>query len=388
MRPLTGTRPKVMLPVAGKPMLEHLLVECPKAGITDFVFVVGYRDDRVREYFTDGNNWGVRISYIMQRRPAGTADALRQAVPLIDGRSFLLFNGDIMLRASDITPLLQAEQTTLSLIELEDVTGKGVVETEGAHVVRLHEKSFNPPTRLANAGVYYFTPEVFPALEKTTRSPRGEFEITDTIQLMIDASHPVGYRMVSTWRELSYPWDLLTANEELLTGLVPGVEGTVEEGAVLKGPVSVGRGSVVCSGSYIVGPVIIGAGCDIGPNCYLRPATVIGDNCHIGASVEIKNSIIMSGTKVPHLSYVGDSVIGENCNLGASTQMANLRLDRGGVRVNGHDTGRTKIGVFMGDGVSTGINSCINPGTLIGHGATIGPGAVVSGTVAPGAKVF
>ncbi|MEN8615357.1 bifunctional sugar-1-phosphate nucleotidylyltransferase/acetyltransferase [Dehalogenimonas sp. THU2] len=387
MRPLTETRPKVMLPVVGKPMLEHLVEGCREAGYSDLIIITGYYGEKVREYFGDGGALGVRIRYVSQRRAQGTADALKQAVPLLDG-PFMLLNGDIMLRAGDISLLGASQATTLSLTQPASVEGMGVVELEGERVVRLHEKSANPPTCLANAGAYYFTTDIFAALERTTRSPRGEFEITDTIQLLIDGGVPVLHRFLTSWRDIGYPWELLAANEELSAKTTSQIDGVVEPGVVIKGAIAIGEGSTVRSGSYITGPAVIGKHCDIGPNCYIRPFTSIGDHCHIGAGVEIKNSIIMAGTKVPHLSYVGDSVIGENCNLGAGTQVANLRFDRRNVQILGRDSGRHKLGVIMGDGVSTGVNACINPGTVIGSYALIGPGAVVSGRVAAGARVF
>ncbi len=113
-----------------------------------------------------------------------------------------------------------------------------------------------------------------------------------------------------------------------MANLEPHNSGEIEANVVLKGAVSVDKGTIIRSGSYIVGPVIIGQNCDIGPNCFIRPSTAIGDNCHIGAAVEVKNSIVMNGTKIPHFNYVGDSVIGENCNLGAGTKIANLKLDK------------------------------------------------------------
>jgi len=162
----------------------------------------------------------------------------------------------------------------------------------------------------------------------------------------------------------------------------------VETGAVLKGKVGIGPGTVVQAGSYIQGPVIIGANCHIGPNCHIRPFTSIGDNCRIGFCVEIKNSIIMPGCAVPHFNYVGDSVIGEGCNLGAGTKVANLRFDRQTVRIDGQDTRRRKLGVVMGDNVSTGVNSVLNTGCIIGQGSVIGPGVVASGRYDAGSHVF
>jgi bifunctional UDP-N-acetylglucosamine pyrophosphorylase/glucosamine-1-phosphate N-acetyltransferase len=134
--------------------------------------------------------------------------------------------------------------------------------------------------------------------------------------------------------------------------------------------------------------VIIGRSCEIGPNCYIRPCTAIGDNCHIGAAVEVKNSIIMRGSKIPHLNYVGDSIIGENCNLGAGTKIANLKLDKQNIKVNDVDTKRRKLGAIIGDSVETGINASINVGTTIGNNTQIGPGALAHGIILPRSKIF
>jgi bifunctional UDP-N-acetylglucosamine pyrophosphorylase/glucosamine-1-phosphate N-acetyltransferase len=205
---------------------------------------------------------------------------------------------------------------------------------------------------------------------------------------MVDGGEGVVYRKISYWLDTSYPWDLLPANESLLAAMEPENLGEVEENVVLKGAVSIGRGTVIKSGSYIEGPVIIGAECNIGPNCYIRPSTAVADGCHIGAAVEIKNSIIMKDTKIPHHNYVGDSVIGERCNLGAGTKVANLRLDDKQIIVAGRPTGRRKLGVIMGDDVGTGINSCINIGTIIGNNTQIGPGALAHGVISPDSKIF
>jgi len=156
----------------------------------------------------------------------------------------------------------------------------------------------------------------------------------------------------------------------------------------IRGEVYIGEGTRVRSGSYIVGPVAIGNGCDLGPNCYIRPATSLGDGCRVGSAVEVKNSIVMRGSRIPHHNYVGDSVLGENCNLGAGTKIANLRLDGEDIEIAGVGTGRRKLGAIIGDGVETGINTTINVGSLIGDNARIGPGAVVSGVVLPDSRIF
>jgi len=387
MRPLTYTRPKVMLPIANKPILEHLLIEASKAEVREFVFVVGYHDEQVRNYFGRGDKWGVSIDYCTQRKQLGTADALKMVEGLVDG-SFLIINGDIIVNQKDIASLTSRNGNTLSVIKVEDTRGLGLVELRGGRVVHIYEKVEKPLSHMANAGLYLLTSDIFDAISQTSKSPRGEYEITDSLQLMIDQGHSISYQEISYWLDLSYPWDLLPANEHLLAGVKSQNLGEVEENVVIKGEVSIGSNTVVRSGSYIVGPVIIGQDCDIGPNCYIRPYTSIGDNCHIGAAVEVKNSIIMRGSKIPHHNYVGDSIIGEECNFGSGTKIANLRLDEKEIWVAGVNTRRRKLGAIIGDRVETGINACINVGSMIGNNTRIGPGALASGIILPDSKIF
>ncbi|MCL0094286.1 sugar phosphate nucleotidyltransferase [Dehalococcoidales bacterium] len=385
MRPLTYTRPKVMLPIANKPILEHLLIEVRKAGIGEVIFIVGYHDEQVRDYFGSGDKWGVSISYLTQRKQLGTADALRLVEGLVDG-NFLVINGDIIVNQKDISSLANKSDNTLSVIEVEDSRDLGVVELKEGKVVHIYEKAAKPPSPMANAGLYLFTPDIFDAISQTSKSRRGEYEITDSLQLMIDQGHHISYQEISYWLDLSYPWDLLAGNESLLAGIEQQNLGEVEENVVIKGVVSIGKDTVIRSGSYIVGPVIIGGDCDIGPNCYIRPYVSIGDNCHIGSAVEIKNSIIMKGSKIPHHNYVGDSIIGEGCNLGSGTKIANLRLDKKEIWVA--STRRRKLGAIIGDRVETGINASINVGSMIGNNTHIGPGAIAGGIISPNSRIF
>ena len=387
MRPLTNTRPKVMLSIANKPILEHLLIEAKKAGITEFIFVVGYHDEQVRDYFGNGGRWEVNMDYCTQRKQLGTADAVKLVEGLVDG-DFLMINGDIVVKHDDIRQVASRHEIVLSVTEIEDTRGLGVVELSQDRVVHIYEKTKKPPSRMANAGLYLFTPDIFDAISQTPKSPRGEYEITDSLQIMIDKGHFISYQEISHWLDISYPWDLLPANEHLLAGIKAQNLGEIEENVVMKGQVSVGKKTLVRSGSYIVGPVIIGQDCDIGPNCYIRSYTSIGDNCHIGSAVEVKNSIIMRGSKLPHHNYVGDSIIGEGCNFGAGTKIANLRLDKRDIKVANIDTKRHKLGAIIGDKVETGINASINVGSIIGNNTHIGPGAIASGVISPDSTIF
>lgn len=387
MHPLTYTRPKVMLPVANKPILEHLLLEMKGAGVTEFLFIVGYYAETVRDYFSRGEKWGVTIEYATQKQQLGTGHAVKSAEGQVNNK-FLLANGDIIVKAEDIRRLTVANKITLTLTEVDNPADLGVVEIKDDRVSRIYEKVTMPPSRLANTGLYLLTGDIFPAIDTVPPSPRGEYELTDALQYLVDQGYSIGYHLTSYWLDLTYPWDLLQANESFLSELKATSLAEIEDNVTIKGNVSIGKGTQIKAGSYIEGPATIGEQCHIGPCCYLRPSTAIGDNCHIGSMVEIKNSIIMKNTQIPHHNYIGDSIIGEGCNFGAGTKIANLRFDNKNIKVMDIDTGRRKLGAIIGDRVQTGINASINVGTVIGNDSLIGPGAIASGVILPNSRIF
>ncbi|HID24920.1 MAG TPA: glucose-1-phosphate thymidylyltransferase [Thermoplasmata archaeon] len=388
MHPLTYTRPKVMLPIANKPILEWNLLHAIDAGFREFIFVVGYRSEMVRGYFKNGEKWGVTIEYINQGEPLGTAHAIGMVKNFVD--NFVVLCGDTIFGKDDIKNVA-GKKTGIGLAKVEDTREYGTVETDGEKVRRIYEKMEKSFSNVINAGIYRFNKKIFEFIERTEKSPRGEYEVTDSINLIL-RKEKVERVFLKEWRDVVYPWDLLDANKDMLKRIDGGIEGVVEENVTLRGKVVVGEGSRVMNGSYIEGPVIIGRGCRIGPNCYIRPYTSIGDNCHVGNACEVKNSIIMEGSNIPHQNYVGDSVIGSNCNLGAGTKVANLRFDKKNIRVflNGKkiDTKRRKLGTIMGDNVQTGINSMINVGTMIGNNVFIGVGVLAQGEIKPNARII
>ncbi len=390
MRPLTFTRPKVMLPIANRPILEHLFFSLKEAGIENVVLVVGYRDETIRDHF--GKTWdGMEIEYANQRRQLGTADALRSASHLLEDE-FLMMNGDAIVSSFDVERIVSKKGFALAVKEVPNPEEFGVVECEGGVVKNIVEKPEKPKSNLINAGIYRFTKDILEFVERTPQSIRGEYEITTSIKMAIESGIEFEAVEIDEWIDIGFPWDLLRANSFFLSKIKRRIDGKVEDGAHIIGEVIVGKGSVVKSGSYIEGPVVIGENCKIGPNCYIRPSTSIGGRCHIGAAVEIKNSIIMNGTKIPHLSYLGDSVIGEKCNFGAGTKIANLRLDDKNITVNVKnrvvDTRLRKFGAVVGDNVKTGINVTINVGTMIGDNVFIAPGAKVDGYIERNSRVF
>jgi bifunctional UDP-N-acetylglucosamine pyrophosphorylase/glucosamine-1-phosphate N-acetyltransferase len=392
MKPLTVNIPKPLLLVAGKPFLQHTIETLKKVGIRDIAILIGWRQEAIKEYFGNGKKFGVNIKYILQDERLGTAHAIGLAEKHFKVE-FLCINGDVFAAEKIIKDLIKFYKKNngiiLTLAKRSGLKNYGIVELKGKKILKIIEKPTHPQSALVNAGIYIFTPKIFSAIKATPLSKRGEYEITDSIQMLINKYNVFGYSLKDqdVWMDISMPWDLITANELFLKKIRTKIQGEIELYTKIIGKVQVGKGTVIKNGSYIVGPVVIGNNCDIGPNCLIRSSTTIGNNCKVGNAVEFKNSIIMDNTKIPHHSYVGDSIIGMNCNLGSGTKIANLRLDEKNIKVvvKGEtiDTGRRKLGVIMGDNVKTGINSTINVGSIIGEDTFIGPGAIAQGTIAP-----
>jgi bifunctional UDP-N-acetylglucosamine pyrophosphorylase/glucosamine-1-phosphate N-acetyltransferase len=274
----------------------------------------------------------------------------------------------------------------MAVVPVENPEDYGVVEVEKeTRVKRIVEKPDREqaPSNLANAGIYLFKPDIFEKVKRTSASARGEWEITDAVQLLVEDGNNVAAVRIDRddWMDIGRPWDLLEANRWALVKQAHRVLGTVEDGVHLVGPVTVGESARVRGGAYVEGPVFIGSNSDVGPNCHIRPFTSIGKKVRIGNACEIKNSLIMDGVHIGHLSYVGDSVVGERCNLGAGTITANYRLDSGSVKMMVKDkvvdSGKTKLGAILGDDVKTGINTLFMPGVKVGCGSWVGPGVMV-----------
>ena len=392
LRPLTLTRPKVMLEVGGRPLLAHMLDALKAVGISSIVLVVGYMEEAIRSWLGDGERLGIQVSYVRQPEQRGTADAIALASnELGPYEDALVVYGDLLVAPEAIRAVLDEHirrrpLATIGAVEVERPGQFGMVLVEDGWLRELVEKPAGrewagPP--LANAGIYVLTPEALQAMQDVRPSPRGELEATSALQGLAEQGDTV--RVVEirreNWLDVGRPWDLLEANERVLKRMEPEVLGKIEPGACLNGPVFVADDARVRSGAYIEGPAYIGPRADIGPNCYIRPCTSLGREVRIGNACEIKNSIVMEGTHIGHLSYVGDSIIGAHCNLGAGTITANLRFDKRTIKmtVKGErlDTGRRKLGAVMGDFAQTGIGALLMPGVRIWPRCWIGPNVVV-----------
>ncbi len=380
MRPLTDRRPKPLLPVGDRSLLEHAF-DAAHDVVDAFVVVVGYRGDAIREAIGDSYR-GRPVHYVEQETPRGTAHAIAQAEPVVDDR-FIVLNGDVLVDPSLPRVLVDTGGTAIAATEVADPRAYGVISlADDGTLAGIVEKPADPPTSLANVGCYAFEPDVFEYIDRTPESERGEYEITTTLALLVEADHRVSVaRYDGTWRDVGHPWDLLTATENALEHTGERIDGSVEADVHLDGPVVVEPGARLRSGTYVDGPALIREGADVGPNAYLRGSTVVGPDARVGHAVEVKNSVLMADASVGHLSYVGDSILGRDVNFGAGTTVANLRHDDATVRmtVKGErvDTGRRKLGTVVGDGAKTGINTSLTPGVRLGAEETTAPDEVL-----------
>ncbi|MBN1683441.1 NTP transferase domain-containing protein [Candidatus Bathyarchaeota archaeon] len=385
--PLTKNRPKHLLPIAGHPLLEWLIKGISNAGIQEILIVTHFMEGKIKEFFEDGTKYNLKIKYVTQKEMKGTADAFSYAEDFVGNEKFLGIYGDLFLSHNILKQIVinQKEEPIISGLQ-RDPYKYGALKIEGDRVIEIVEKPTKgtAPSNITNAGIYIFPPEIFKYIKKTRPSLRGEYEITDSINEMIKEGIKTRLYMLSKeeWLDVGYPWSLLEANSRALSSMVTKIEGTVDEGVKIQGVVQISKTAHIKSGVYIEGPVYVGENSEIGPNSYVRPGTTLNKNVKIGANCEVKNSIILDGTHIPHLSYVGDSIIGERCNLGAGTIIANLRFDKKNIKMTIKDeridTGFRKLGAIIGDDVQTGINVSIYPGVKIGNNVWIEPGVKVS----------
>ena len=383
LKPLTNTRPKVMLQIAGKPILHHLLLEAKKAGIEEAVIIVRYMKEQIIDYFTK-NDLGMKITFLEQSETKGTGEAILTAKDEIKD-TFVALAGDIVTEASVIKAVIEGHKgnITLGVKGVVNPHEYGVVELSGDKVSFFEEKPKNPKSELANMSIYCMEPGVFNELKSVPLSERGEREITSLF---------VGANTVKTegfWMDIGLPWNLFDANEFLLSKMQVK-QGDIENSTV-NGKIIMEKGAKVFD-SYIEGMCYIGEGSIIGPNAYLRGNNSIGKNCNIGESTTIKNSIISDGVNAKHLAYIGDSIIGNNVNFGAGTQLANYRFDGSNVNVlterGWFNSGRKKLGAIIGDNVKFGVLSCTMPGKIIGENCWINSNVAVNKNVPPNIQVF
>jgi len=321
LRPLTHTGPKQLIPVANKPISQYVLEDLRNSRIRDIAIILGgIMPDKVEDYYGDGRKFGVNISYVYQEKPAGIAHAVGLTEDFVKDSSFVVYLGDNLLKGgiSKFVREFQKEvyDAMILLCEVENPKQFGVAEFDkNGNLVKLIEKPKKPPSNYALTGIYFFKPMIFKMIKKLKPSWRGELEITEAIQLLMDEGYKVGYKKVEGWwKDTGTVEDIIEANILVLDDLEMKIEGTVEDKACIQGRVAIGKKACLRRGALIRGPASIGENATIESKVYIGPYTSIGNNAHIKRG-EIENSIIMDNCTIEMDTKITDSIIGANSEI-------------------------------------------------------------------------
>jgi glucose-1-phosphate thymidylyltransferase len=312
LRPITHTNAKQLIPVANTPILFHVLRSIADAGIEDVGIVVGSTADEVRAAVGDGSAFGIRVTYIPQEAPLGLAHAVLTARDFVAGEPFVMYLGDNVI-VEGITSFVHGFEehrpdAQIFLARVPEPERFGVVVLEGDRVVRLVEKPREHISDLALVGVYLFDDSIIEACEQLRPSWRGELEITEAIQWLVDHGRIVRAEMLSGWwKDTGRPEDLLEANRMMLSALTARVDGEVDADSILEGNVVVERGAKVTR-SRIVGPAILGEG-SVVEDSVIGPDASIGPSCAIVGS-ELIDSIVLEGCQVRGVRRIEGSILG------------------------------------------------------------------------------
>jgi glucose-1-phosphate thymidylyltransferase len=318
LRPITYTSAKQLVPVANKPVLFYVLEDIRDAGITDVGVVVGDTAPAIKAAVGNGAKFGLDISYVRQEAPLGLAHALLVAEEFLAGEDFVMYLGDnfIVGGIRDLVADFQSHRpdAQIMITKVPDPRQLGVAELDhSGQVVRLVEKPAQPKSNFALVGVYMFTSAVHEAARQLKPSARGELEITEAIQWLIDADRGVDSTVITGyWKDTGNVTDMLEVNRLVLEGLDPCLDGVVEPDCEIIGRVVVEAGAQV-SGSRVVGPAVIGAGSKVSGS-YIGPFTAIAENCAVDDS-EIEYSIVLSGASIRGVRRIEASIIGHDAEV-------------------------------------------------------------------------
>jgi len=316
LRPLTHTRPKQLLPIANKPMSQYALEDLKNIGITEIGIIIGdVYPEKVKAFYGDGSNFGVKISYIYQDSPKGISHAIRLCKEFIDNENFVVYLGDNILRKklTNYRKKFESQNTDamILLCEVENPNQFGVVKMDEKmeYIEKIIEKPKNPPSNLAVIGIYFLTPKIFNIIDTLKPSWRGELEITEALQLLMDNKGKVTFDIVTGWwKDTGTPEDIIHANKLVLDSIGTKDQFLINSDARIKNKIVIGKNSSVSPGSVIEGPVIIGDNCTLDSDVKIGPHVSIGNNCII-KKCSIKNSIIMSDCKINTEINIFDSII-------------------------------------------------------------------------------
>lgn len=334
LRPLTQNRPKALIPVANKPIIEHTILSLVEAGIRDIIVVVGYRKEQVMRHLA---RLSLPVMIVRQTEQMGTGHALLSAKEKIAG-DVIVLPGDNYIDPVSIRNIAHNKNSLLYTTH-KNPSNFGVVTIENENITRIIEKPVHANRMTVSCGVYHLSSDIIRRIQTHILSEAIDDEIRNGTKISAIKAQ--------SWQDAIYPWDLLVMNKRLLSYIEKRKSGIISSSAVIEGLVSIGSGTKIGPGTVISGPVIIGDDCTIGPHVVIEPGTSIGSRVKIEPFSTLKNSIIMDDVVIaPHCSISG-SVIGEGCTIGEYTSAVFMS----GFIPYEENAVRSACGVIMGNGV-------------------------------------
>ena len=359
----TANRPKGMIPLGNRPILDYLVRGAVKAGIRKINMVVGYGKNSVMSYFGDGSSFGCRINYLFQEERTGTLDAMIIGMEGIK-EDFILIPGDNYISTESFRSMLNVSDPVLLSGKADRWSKWGEIELDKG----TPKITFDNPEaygRIHFTGILKINREIGEQLFKA-----GGQHIGDALQKIVSKFN---FDIIESeyWHNIVYPWDLISGNRLALRDNLLYRHGKIEKNVVIKGEVSIGRGTVIRSGSYLTGPISIGGSCDIGPNTVIDSSVSIGDNVTIGSFSEISDSIIMQDCDIGSYSSLKGTVIGNSSFVGShSIAIPNTR----NILYFDETFSVSNRGAMIGDNCQIGSRAILQGGSILGNNATIGEG--------------
>ena len=359
----TANRPKGMIPLGNRPILDHLVRGLVSAGITEINMVVGYARNSVMSYFGDGSSFGGKINYCFQDKPTGTLDAMKIGMSDIEDE-FILVPGDNYVSAS-------------SFLSMKDYDGEALLSGQAERWSKWGEieiRKGNPTITFDNPDAYgriHFT-----GIMKLKRQTAEKMLLSSGRHIgesLQEISSQTSFEVLKAeyWHNIVYPWDLISGNRMALRDNLLFRSAKIEKNVVIKGEVSIGKGTVIRSGSYILGPVSIGEGCDIGPNSVIGSTVSIGNNVIIGPFSEIVDSVVMSNCDLGSYTSLKGSVLGSGVSFGShSIAIPSTR----NIMYFDKEFSVSDRGAMIGDDCIIGSRATLQGGSILLSGATIGEG--------------
>ena len=359
----TANRPKGMIPIGNRPILEYLVRGLVEAGIKEINMVVGYGKNTVMSYFGDGFNFGARINYSFQEERTGTLDAMKIGMEGIKGE-FILVPGDNYVSKDSFLKLRDCESPALLSGKADRWSKWGEIELEKGKP----KITFDSPEaygRIHFTGITKLNLDLASKLIDAAGKHIGE-----SLQVILK-NHDFEVLEASSWHNIVYPWDLISGNRMSLSDNLLYRSGKIEKNVTIKGDVSIGKGTVIRSGTYLTGPVSIGEGCDIGPNSVIGPSVSLGDNVIVKSFTELSDTVVMKNCELGSYSSIKGTVVGDNTSLGSHVVAIPMTRD---ILYFDQTFSVSDRGAMVGDDCNIGSRAILQGGSILMSKATVGEG--------------